>query len=47
MYQGWGSTAHAEEAKPALDPKDWRSFKVVERRQLTHNDATGAISDRL
>lgn len=43
MQQGWASTAHAEEAKPAqaLDPKDWRSFKVVERRQLTHNDATG------
>jgi hypothetical protein len=39
--QGWPSTAHAEEAKPALDPKDWCSFKVVERRVLTHNDATG------
>ena len=41
--QGWTGTAHAEENKPAqaLSPQEWRSFKVVDRKQLTHNKATG------
>jgi cytochrome-b5 reductase len=40
---GWTATAHAEEAKPAqaLSPDEWRSFKVLDTKQLAKNDATG------